>query len=148
MDPGEIFFIDSRRFLSLTRPQVLLTTPLTIIAVSLAFYAVRSEGGETTWDAHKVRIAYFDAMQTLTSDDQITGFALLAFLIMQELVGLWIHLARLAESKDEQAEGRPPRNYLHIGLGLAVITAGFVQVRLGLSEFGVPDSLYTDGYWL
>lgn len=58
VDPGEIFFIDSRRFLSLTRPQVLLTTPLTIIAVSLAFYAVRSEGGETTWDAQKVRIAY------------------------------------------------------------------------------------------
>ncbi|KAI5477057.1 hypothetical protein MNV49_006933 [Pseudohyphozyma bogoriensis] len=114
--------------------QLLLTTPLTVTVVSLGFYAARIEGGTG-----------FDSMDT----HKITGFCLLAALIFQELIGLWIHLSGMQRSAEDKAKnGRWPRNYFHIAFGCAVIATGFTQVRLGMTDYGVSSTTYIYGYWM
>ncbi|KAM0755574.1 hypothetical protein T439DRAFT_6695 [Meredithblackwellia eburnea MCA 4105] len=110
--------------------QVFFTTPLTVTAVGIAVYTQIKQGSTISWDAHK-----------------ILGISLLIILFVQEAIGLWIHLARMHAKPKERKNGRPFGNWLHIVLGLSVITAGFIQVRLGLKEFGVTNTIINNGYW-
>lgn len=111
--------------------QLFVTTSLTTLAVGLAFYSTRLKTTTVTKDAH----VYL-------------GFAILLLVYAQCGLGLYIHLAGMAASAAEKARGRAPRNWLHIGLGLSLLIGGFVQVKLGMTKYGVSSkSNWTYIYW-
>lgn len=100
--------------------QVYLTTPLTIAAVGIAFYAVRLNG-ETGFELDTHKVGFLSAVIVcerhgdLTISMQTVGFLVLLALVCQELLGLWMHLSGMKRSKHSQkTEGRWIRNYVHM----------------------------------
>ncbi|GAA6006078.1 hypothetical protein JCM11491_002023 [Sporobolomyces phaffii] len=71
---------------------------------------------------------------------KILGFVLLGLVILQGLLGLWAHWAQ--KLKQENARGdeiveekRRVSNWLHIGIGIGILSLGGLQVTWGLGEF-------------
>lgn len=144
--------------------QGFVTTPLTLVAVGLALWAVKVKGGGGLSYPHKVRPpsaarafhtrAHRRATRSRSPPPfapphatQTVGFCLVALLIAQDLLGLWAHLSRAAAMRSEPGGGGPatppPRGvqgYLHIALGVSLVCTGVG----GVSSLPSDGSLNAD----
>ncbi|GAA5965113.1 hypothetical protein JCM3765_004863 [Sporobolomyces pararoseus] len=104
------------------RIQLFVVVPLVIFTVGLGASA-------TTYDT-----------QNVMDKHKALGFALIGLLALQILLGLWAHLAQkikrdnAPEVKTVEAKRRSA-NWLHIFLGIALLSLGGLQVTWGLGEW-------------
>ncbi|GAA6060236.1 hypothetical protein JCM10212_003476 [Sporobolomyces blumeae] len=96
--------------------------PSTVLCVSLAAASTTYEK-TVVMDKHK-----------------ILGFVLLGGIVLQMLVGFWAHYAQKQKERyRESDELVPPKrrisNWIHIALGLALLTFGGLQVTWGVGEY-------------
>ncbi|BGP44762.1 hypothetical protein JCM10450v2_000576 [Rhodotorula kratochvilovae] len=110
--------------------QGLLTTPLTLVAVGLALWAVKVKGGTGLSYPHKT-----------------VGFCLVGLLLVQDGLGLWTHLSHAPAPRGGGPAPRAVQGWLHIALGVALICGGFYQVHLGLERYGVSDKVTLYAYY-
>ncbi|GAA5995039.1 uncharacterized protein JCM10292_004502 [Rhodotorula paludigena] len=106
--------------------QGLLTTLLTLMTVGLAFCAVSSKESSTS----------------TTHPHKIIGWGFVAAVLLQDALGLWTHT-----SHGPRGTGRKIQGWLHIVLGVALISIGFFQVHLGMERYGVSDGFLTYAYY-
>ncbi|GAA6012580.1 hypothetical protein JCM11491_005441 [Sporobolomyces phaffii] len=107
--------------------QTWIATPLTFGAVALAHYAARLK---TT-------------SSSASSGHKVLGYTFAALLAVQVVLGWWTHL-----SHGKSGQPRALKAWFHIVIGVSLIGLGFVQVRLGMSKYGLTDSSYATGYWV
>ncbi|GJN92626.1 hypothetical protein Rhopal_005661-T1 [Rhodotorula paludigena] len=109
-----------------SRAQVFFVIPVSVICVVLAAFAIWIKPlPDTGMDRHKVM-----------------GFILLSFLFLQALFGWYAHSRQHAVEQFAVESGRPvppPKrrsaNWLHIALGIAILTMAGVQISWGFDEF-------------
>ncbi|GJN91585.1 hypothetical protein Rhopal_004608-T1 [Rhodotorula paludigena] len=106
--------------------QGLLTTLLTLMTVGLAFWAVSSKESSTS----------------TTHPHKLIGWIFVAAVLLQDGLGAWTHA-----SHGPPGTGRKIQGWLHIVLGVALISIGFFQVHLGMERYGVPDGFLTYAYY-
>ncbi|KAJ7443835.1 hypothetical protein FB451DRAFT_1295143 [Mycena latifolia] len=68
-------------------------------------------------------------MASLNDPHQQIGIALLAMYVTQLLLGAFIHFVKMPIFRGH----RPPQNYLHVMLGLAILALAAYQVHYGLN---------------
>lgn len=71
---------------------------------------------------------------------QILGFVLLGTLLLQVLVGAWAHIAQKIKRENAREDAvvevkRRARNWVHIIVGIALLSLGGLQVTWGLEEW-------------
>ncbi|GAA5906776.1 cytochrome b561 domain-containing protein [Sporobolomyces salmoneus] len=97
--------------------------------LQLFVFAIGLGASATTYDT-----------KNLMDKHKVLGFVLIGITILQVIVGAWAHLAQ--KIKREKAKGdetlvnkRRTANWVHIVLGLGILSAGGLQVTWGLAEW-------------
>jgi len=111
-------------------------------------FAVGLGASATTYDSanvldkHKVNfsVCEFECLSKLTlSTSQVLGFVLLGVTIFQMLVGLWAHIAQKIKrdntKEGEVVEKRRMANWVHIFIGIVILSLGGLQVTWGLGAW-------------
>ncbi|GAA5975454.1 hypothetical protein JCM5350_006484 [Sporobolomyces pararoseus] len=110
------------------------------VVVPLAIFSVGLGASATTYD-----------VQNVMDKHKVLGFVLVGLLALQLLLGLWAHLAQKIE-RDAAPEGkiveekRRSANWLHIFLGIVLLSLGGLQVTWGLGEWN--QSVGTIPTWI
>ncbi|KAJ7354126.1 hypothetical protein DFH08DRAFT_922797 [Mycena albidolilacea] len=112
----------------------LLTGPLIFAAFALGYQTTAASGLPHFTDPH-----------------QKVGLALLVLYLIQVFLGCFIHLVKFPHFPG----GRPPQNYLHAVLGLAIVVLAMWQTHYGLwTEWGFitlnlhPVNMRCRHFWL
>ncbi|EGU11593.1 Proteophosphoglycan 5 [Rhodotorula toruloides ATCC 204091] len=111
--------------------QVFVTVPTVTLAITVAVIAASMDDRTRVYDKHRT-----------------TGFVLLGVLILQLALGYYAHSRHQAVTTFATSSGLPappPKrrvaNWLHMGVGVGLLTVGGLQVMWGLA--GVPPLIVT-----
>lgn len=104
--------------------------PLILAAFIVALLAVKRHHTGHFNDPHKVRIQLIVRRRRVTHNHpQKIGLALFILYIVQCAFGTFVHFV-----KSSRRTSRPPQNYVHAILGLAILGLALYQVHLGYTR--------------